>query len=145
MSTFTNSPFPPVSSVSPAFVTTLRDDMLVRDLRGDHSRALLPRLNADLSMQLSPPVYDRIRDYFRLTARRDPTIGELRLLDALDRCGKDTPARIAPGELITHTPALAETWADMMGLHGTLWGVGTAMRGREIVATPPCTLTRLCP
>lgn len=142
MSTFTNSPFPPVSSVSPAFATTLRDDMLVRDLRGDHSRALLPRLNADLSMQLSPPVYDRIRDYFRLTARRDPTIGELRLLDALDRCGKDTPARIAPGELITHAPALAETWADMMGLHGTLWGVGTAMRGREVVTAPPCPLTQ---
>ncbi len=140
MSTFTNSFFPPASAASPAFVTTLRDDMLVRDLRGDHSRALLPRLNADLSMQLSPPVYDRIRDYFLLTARRDPTVGELRLLDALDRYGKDTPARIAPGELTTRAPALAETWADMMGLHGALWGVGTAIRGKEAVTAPPCTL-----
>ncbi|MBQ9151103.1 MAG: hypothetical protein IJX72_02540, partial [Clostridia bacterium] len=115
--------------------------MLVRQFRTSDATMLLPRLNADLGTQLSELAYLRLQSYFRNTAHRDPTVGELRLLDALDRHGKDTPARIAVGELITKSPVLAETWADMMQKHGDLHGVGSALRGKEAVAAPPCSLT----
>ncbi len=141
MSTFSNQPPASAPAEGHAFAAAPKDDMLVRNLRTSNAKKLLPQLNADLEMQLSEFTYTHIQSLFCNTVRRDPTVGELRLLDALDRHGKDTPARIAVGELTTKSPFIAETWADMMQKHGELHGVGNTLRGNQAVAAPPCTLT----
>ncbi len=141
MSTFSNSPLVQPTAEGHAFATVPTDDVLVHNLRTGDAPGMLSRLNADLGMQLSESTYKRIQSFFRDTARRDPTVGELRLLDGLDRHGKDSPARIAVGEFITESPVLAETWADMMQKHGAIHGVGHTFRGKDATAAPPCTLT----
>lgn len=141
MSTFSNTPFPRPTAEGHAFATVSTDDVLVQNFRTGDAEATRARLNTDLQMQLSEHAFARIQAYFRDTARRDPTVGELRLLDALDRHGRNTPARIAVGEFLTASPMLAETWADMMQKHGALHGVGHTFRGKDPIAAPPCSLT----
>ena len=141
MSTFSNTPFPQPTVEGHAFATVPTDDVLVQNFHTGDAEATRARLNADLHMQLGEHAFARIQTYFRDNARRDPTVGELRLLDALDHHGKNTPARIAVGEFLTESPVLAETWADMMQKHGALHGVGHTFRGKNPVAAPPCTLT----
>ena len=141
MSTFSNTPFPHPTAEGHAFATVSTDDVLVQRFRFGDAEATRARINTDLQMQLSEHAFARIQAYFRDTARRDPTVGELRLLDGLDRHGKDSPARIAVGEFLTASPILAETWADMMQKHGALHGVGHTFRGKAPVAAPPCSLT----
>ena len=113
----------------------------VSDLRRDDAHILLPQLNDELHIHMSAPVYERIRTYFATVLRRDPTVGELRLLEALDRHGRDTPVRTSPGQLTTRSAELAETWARMMRAHGALHGAGSARIGRKAVAAPPCSLS----
>jgi hypothetical protein len=141
MSTFSNTPFPHPTAEGHAFATVSTDDVLVQRFRFGDAEATRARINTDLQMQMSEHAFARIQAYFRDTARRDPTVGELRLLDGLDRHGKDSPARIAVGEFLTASPILAETWADMMQKHGALHGVGHTFRGKAPVAAPPCSLT----
>ena len=125
-------------STSPAL--SFRDSTPVDGLRRDDTHTLLPRLNEALHTCMSTDLYERIRAYCATSLRRDPTAGELRLLDALNRQGQDSPARIAPGQITTDSPELAETWADMMLTHGTLHGVGSALLGGKAVPAPPCSL-----
>lgn len=141
MSTFTNPPVAPSPIEGHAFTPDLRDSVTVRNLLTEPVEAALPRLNNDLGLQISEAAYRRLQSFFRDTARRDPTVGELRLLDALDRHGKQAPARIAVEELTTKSQFLAETWADMMRAHGENHGIGDRIQGQKGIHAPPCTLT----
>lgn len=99
------------------------------------------RLNADLGLSLDAYRFSRLQLFFRDVAKRDPTVGELRLLDSLDRLDCGNPSRVAVGELITPSDAIAAAWAEMMDCHGALHDVGHALRGTVACAAPPCTLT----
>ena len=110
MSTFSYENTPPV----------LRDSTVVRQFRVNTPDEFLTRLNLELNTALTVQDFLRIQVYFTNTAYRDPTIGELRLLDAITQRNRYTADRIAPGELTTRSPALAETWADMMVKHAAL-------------------------
>ncbi len=120
-------------------VPVLRDTTVVRNFRTGTPEKFRSHLNTDLGLCLSETAYRRILAYFKNTAYRDPTVGELRLLDGLERHGLHSPDRIAVGELTTQSSAVAETWADMMHKHGILHGAGESLKG-DRSATPPCTL-----
>ena len=120
-------------------VAVLRDTAVVRHFRTGTPEGFLPAVNTDLGLRLDVKTFQRLQKYFQNTALRDPTIGELRLLDALHQSGLYSPARIAVGELTTESGAIAQIWADMMAKHGGLHGVGTQMPNDQ-VPTPPCTL-----
>ena len=118
----------------------IRDTTVVRHFRSGTLDGFLPRLNLDLGLTLSAETFLRLQTYFKTVALRDPTVGELRILNAAEQSGQELPARIAVGELLTASPAIAETWADMMAKHGSLHGAFSVGRG-SAAATPPCTLT----
>lgn len=140
MSTFTNPSVAPSPTGDHAFAPELQDSVTVRNLLTSSAEAALPPLNRDLGLQISAAAYRRLQAFFRDTARRDPTVGELRLLDALDRHGKQAPARIAVEVLTTKSPFLAETWADMMRTHGENHGIGDSFQGKKGSHAPPCTM-----
>ena len=117
-----------------------RDTAIVRHFRTATPDEFLPVVNADLGLRLDAKTFLRLQTYFKNTALRDPSVGELRLLDALHRNGLHTPSRIAVGELTTQSEAIAQTWADMMAKHSALHGVGARL-AHEKVSTPPCTLS----
>ena len=117
-----------------------RDTAVVRHFRTGSPAGFLPQLNRDLEISLSEAVFLRLQTYFKLTALRDPTVGELRLLDALSRPDLCAPDRIAVGELITQSPAIAATWADMMAKHSLIHGALTSA-SKNAAATPPCSLS----
>lgn len=96
------------------------------------------KLNADFRLTLNDHSYARLQNLFRTVLRRDPTVGELYLLDALDRAGRGLPCREAVGELYTDSPAIAETWADMMDKHSRLHAAAGLLR-KDLRVPPPCT------
>ena len=106
----------------------LRDSTVVQYFRLNAPNEYLTRLNLDLGTALTAQEFLLIQDYFKNTALRDPTVGELRLLDAAAQRSHCTADRIAVGELITQSPALAETWADMMAKHSALNGSSAVTR-----------------
>lgn len=121
-------------------VAVLRDTAVVRHFRTGTPDGFLPAINTDLGLRLDTKTFHRLQKHFRDSALRDPTVGELRLLDALHRSGLYSPARIAAGELSTESQSIALVWADMMAKHGALHGVGNqSSLGKSL--TPPCTLT----
>lgn len=120
--------------------STIRDTTVVRHFRDGSTEGFLPRLNLDLGMSFSAETFLRLQTYFKTVALRDPTVGELRILNAAEESGLAAPDRIAVGELTTSSPAVAETWADMMEKHGSLHGAFAVSRSAA-AATPPCTLT----
>jgi len=126
---------PPTNSVPPV----IRDSTQVRHFCMASPNTFLPRLNADLGTHFSPSEFQNARHLFQKTLRRDPTVGEVRLLDALARNGREDPACIAADELITHSAAIAEAWADIQNLHSLLHGAGSERQSNKAVA-PPCTL-----
>ncbi|MBQ4112698.1 MAG: hypothetical protein IJD38_07875, partial [Clostridia bacterium] len=160
MPTFSNTPIPPTEPVTAkaasetvkaredtgetaskaAFRVPPSDSVTVRHFR-EAPDATITKLNADLGLSLDAMRFARLKSFFTHSVRRDPTVGELRLLDALDRGHKEAPERLAVGELITESETLAATWADMMDRHGVLHGAGNAFRGATPVAAPPCSLT----
>ena len=129
MSTFTYENTSPV----------LRDSTVVRHFRVNSPDEYLTRLNLDLGTALTVQDFLRIQVHFTNTAYRDPTVGELRLLDAVTQRNCYTADRIAVSELITQSPAVAETWADMMGKRGAL-GETIAISRSKKNSPPPCTL-----
>ncbi len=96
------------------------------------------KLNTDFGLSLDGHGYARLQKLFRTVLKRDPTAGELCLLDALDRETRDLPRREALGELYTDPPAIAETWADMMAKHTELFAAAGLLR-KERRVPPPCT------
>ena len=96
------------------------------------------KLNTDFGLSLDGHGYARLQKLFGTVLKRDPTAGELCLLDALDRETRDLPRREALGELYTDSPAIAETWADMMAKHAELYAAAGLLR-KERRVPPPCT------
>lgn len=129
----------PTPEATPPSSPVIRDSTTVRNFRTGSPEGFLPLLNRDLGLALSCEAFQSLQDYFKNTALRDPSVGELRLLDALGRKKTPAPARITVEELITHSPAIAETWADMMAKHGSLYGASGIFRSGK-AATPPCSL-----
>lgn len=154
MSTFFNTPTDPLppkpfaelpkdskagSSSGTAFSVSPADSVPILHFREAPDTAVA-KLNADLGLSLDPLRFARLQAIFSNSIKRDPTVGELRLLDALDQNHVRSPERIAVGELITQSETLAATWADMMQRHGILHGAGEIFRGKHPVAAPPCSL-----
>lgn len=97
------------------------------------------KLNGDFGLSLTPHSFNRLQKLFRTLLNRDPTTGELYLLDTLDRQGQGLPRREAVGELYTDSGEIAETWADMMAKHAALFSPKGLLR-KETPVPPPCTL-----
>ena len=97
------------------------------------------QLNKDFGLSLDARSYNRLQTLFRDVLRRDPTVGEILLLDTLERSNKHAPCRESVGELYTDSPAIAETWADMMAKHSELYAAAGLLR-KGLRTPPPCTL-----
>lgn len=97
------------------------------------------KLNADFSLTLTPHTYNRLQKLSRTVLNRDPTAGELCILDGVDRAGYGHPHREAVGELYTNSSAIAETWADMMTKHSELFAASGLLH-KASRTPPPCTL-----
>ena len=97
------------------------------------------KLNADFSLTLTPYAYKRLQKLSRTVLNRDPTAGELCILDGVDRAGYGHPHREAVGELYTNSSAIAETWADMMAKHSELFAASGLLH-KASRTPPPCTL-----
>ena len=106
---------------------------------GDAPAEANKKLNGDFGLTLDSHSFHRLQKLFRTALRRDPTAGELFILDALDHAGQDQPHREAVGELYTDSDALAETWADMMAKHAELFAASGLLR-KETRIPPPCTM-----
>lgn len=119
--------------------TPIRDTTVVRNFRGGDTATFLHPMNETLGMSITPAAFHALQTFYKYTALRDPTVGELRLLDALDRDKTPKPRRITVSELTTQSPAIARTWADMMEKWGDLHGADHVIRGGQ-AATPPCSL-----
>ncbi len=129
---------PSVASPTPA--PTLNDFTVIHNFRDARPEAV-GKINADFGLRFSPESFARLQTYYRMSLRRDPTVGELRLIDAQTRMAEhfDRTHRTAVGEFLTDNAAVAETWADMMDKFAVLHrGLGTrADAGAHIL--PPCT------
>lgn len=134
---------PPAAETPPApraaFRTTPDDGVIIRNFGAAQSEAI-DKLNRDFGLTLDHHGFTRLQRLFRDTLKRSPTAGELRLLDALDKAGRGQPDREAVGELYTDSPAIAETWADMMDKHNLLHAAEGKKRVDDRPA-PPCTFT----
>ena len=97
------------------------------------------KLNADFSLTLTPHTYKRLQKLSRTVLNRDPTVGELCILDGVDRAGYGHPHREAVGELYTNSSTIAETWADMMAKHSELFAASGLLH-KASRTPPPCTL-----
>ena len=139
MSTFSNTSTP-AGAETTAFAPPPADSVTVLHFR-EASEAHLGKLNRDLGLSLDRFSLARLQSFFRDGAHRDPTVGELRLLDRLERSNRHAPCRLAVGELMTASDAVAATWADMMETHGILHRVGELKKGKTYPVAPPCTLT----
>lgn len=130
----------PVEAPQPrpaAFRPTPDDSVIIRNF-GKAQPEASEKINRDFGLSLDRHGFTRLQRLFRDTPKRDPTAGELRLLDALDRAGRGCPDREAVGELYTDSPVLAETWADMMDKHTRLHAAEGKKRVDDRPA-PPCT------
>lgn len=158
MPTFSNTPIPPQAPAEPSTPAVLPssplietvppaapshhachmipdDNVVIRNFRNASAEAV-PKLNRDFGLSLPEDRFLRLQQVFRHTLMRDPTAGELRLLDAMEREGRGQPDREAVGELYTDSPAIAETWSDMMGKYAALWEARGAQRIKS--PAPPC-------
>ncbi len=141
MSTFFNTSTTPSSSTAEGSIQiTPQDDIIVRRFR-EATSEVVAKLNADLGLAWDATQFSRWQTYFRTVVRRDPSIGELRLLDALEREGRGECDREAIGEFYTNSAALAATWADMMEKHTALHHAPGTRLDADSRPVPPCTFT----
>lgn len=127
---------PHASSPSIAFVSPPHDSLLIHQFRSAPLE-VIHKLKADLDLDLTPSDLLRLQGLYRSTLKRDPSVGELRLLVASDRSGRTLPSRVAVGELYTNSSDLAKTWADMIDTHACL--CSSEGRGAGIEdPLPPC-------
>lgn len=103
------TPAPPEQAALP-----VGDTVTVRRFRKPSAPRAWEKLNADLDLHLDEQAFSWMQTYFASTARRDPIVGEVRLLEALWRDALRRPDRFAVGELVTDREEIAETWAEMM-------------------------------
>lgn len=83
---------------------------------------MLRGLAADLALTLSPAGLLHTQKYFRNEAKRDPTVGELRLLAALAACTHRLPAAITLGDVCFEDAADARIFADITRQRNALAG-----------------------
>lgn len=110
---FTTSPVSPFES------------HVVSGFRGLNAEAL-PRLNESLGTAISGALFERLLRQYNEFEKRDPTVGELRLLDAAVRLTADLPERVGAGEMITQCDEMASVWADAMRRRAMLNGGGSS-------------------
>lgn len=130
-----SAPSSPTNTVS--IRTTPDDGIIIRNF-GKAQPEAMAKLNTDFRLNLDSHSFTRLQKLFRDTLKREPTAGELRLLDAVERSGRGFPDREAVGELYTDSPVIAETWADMMDKHRQLYQA-LGVKRKEEKAAPPCT------
>jgi hypothetical protein len=111
--------------------TALADNLTVRGFRTLTPESLV-RFNADVGTSLGTHQLAYIRGVFERELRRDPTVGEVRLLAAMERGSAYHADRITARELISTSDDLASTWADAMDKHRRL---------KEGSTTPPMPAT----
>ena len=130
----------PVATVAPAVAPPAPQPWAIIVRRFTQAPAnAYGQLNKDFGLSLDARSYNRLQTLFRDVLRRDPTVGEILLLDALGRSNKHAPCREGVGELYTDSPAIAETWADMMAKHSELYAAAGLLR-KGLRTPPPCTL-----
>ncbi|MBQ8416200.1 MAG: hypothetical protein IJX13_04810 [Clostridia bacterium] len=96
---------------------------------GEYTIEQLTRLQSDLSLNVSVKTLSFCSQYYK-TEERDPSVDELRMLDALSTSLEKDLDAIAPTELLTNDAFVAETYADLI-------------KKRKVLnpnATHPCTL-----
>ncbi len=122
------APLPPVPPVI--------DRTVIHRFR-EATPASIAKLNADFSLRMDEARFIRLQTRYRTVLHRDPTVGELRLLDAISRTNRYVPAIRS---VSTDSPAISETFTDMMEKHQALCrGLG-ARRDVRAHILPPCTL-----
>ena len=99
--------------------TALTDNLTVRGFRALPTESLA-RFNADVGTSLGAHQLAYIRSACERELRRDPTVGEVRLLAAVERASASHADRITARELISASEDIAATWADAMDKHRRL-------------------------
>ena len=90
------------------------DTVVVKRFRKPSTPRAWEKLNADLDLHLDETAFAWMQTYFASSAHRDPTVGEVRLLEALWQDALRRPDCFAVGELVTDREKVAETWAELM-------------------------------
>ncbi len=80
---------------------------------GRYSKSQLQKLKIDLSLSMDEEYLQICADYYRMIEKRDPLIGELRLLDALTAKRAPSPATLAIDGFSAADAFAAETYADL--------------------------------
>ena len=130
----TSVPTPPIETAAPWATVTRYFTQIDANVANAYAK-----FNLDFGLDLDLKTFTRLQDLFCNVLHREPTVGELFLLDQLDRLGCHRPHRRAMGELYTNSPAIAEAWADMMAKHGELYAAKGIRRDKPC-ALPPCTM-----
>ena len=99
--------------------TNLTDNLTVRGF-ATLSPASLSRFNADVGTSLGMQQLTYMHEVFDRDLRRDPTVGEIRLLAAIERASVCHPDRIVAREMTCESEDIASTWADAMDKHRRL-------------------------
>lgn len=81
---------------------------------GLYTAPLLEKAKAELGLHLPVRSLAVAAAYYQKTLHRDPTVDEIRILDALWQSKTESPELIAVTELLTNDAEVAETYADMM-------------------------------
>ena len=93
------------------------EDNIIRRF-GTYAKSQLIKLKEELGLQIPLDGLRFCADYFR-SAKRDPSVDELRFLNAISTL-PPSPDRVLISELHTNDPAMAETYSDMMNKRGEL-------------------------
>lgn len=118
----------------PSFHATNLDSLLVSGFV-DANESYCQYINQSLQLQFENIEYAHLKSYFHQIVKKNPTTGELILLDAL---AKNTPwaEKIACGELFCRHPIIAETWQDIMSAQYAQNGVTTPVTLDDILSLP---------
>jgi len=106
------SPTPPVPSAQASL--PVGDTVVVHRFRKPSAPRAWEKLNADLGLHLDEQAFSWMQTYFATAARRDPTVGEVRLLEALWQDALRRPDRFAVNELVTDCEDVAKTWGEIV-------------------------------
>ncbi len=137
-------PAPEAPSPRPATPPAPTDDTVVHGFSSAHPLAV-GKLNNDNDMVMSAERFVWVQQRLAVLRRRDkarrsePTIGELRILDALERARDTTGERDAAGEILTGDATIATAWRAMMDTHDMLLRSLDTRMDRE--RPKPCVLS----
>ncbi len=127
---------PAVTSDTPAFQLPAADHIVINGFLFAKADSY-EKLNADFGLSLTKTEFQRLQLAIRERLLRPVTVGELRFLSALNNAGRGRADREAVGELVTASPLLAETWADMMEKHARLHRAHDTAKSVAQTPTPP--------